>query len=208
MEQIPIIQSKVFFASVLAWSAIAVLTSGLVFICYFFRPTLNSIPMEFTKISFIRQGLMRYGEKHDGLFPAGESATEVFQQLINDHDAEPEDFWFKMPGKEVAMGTKLSPKNVCFDFTYGSGLKSPAWIPIVYPTGLVMDFKSGRAAKQTSFSDTGEFSIAFIGGFRKYSFRYLGFPISSISLTPVQHRSEETTLYHQLTPEGGIGQGM
>jgi hypothetical protein len=89
-----------------------------------------------------------YAHDHEGNYPSGKSSTEVFQALLDgDYATDPAIFYFRLPGKSAAaIGQKLKPENVCWDFTSGATIHSPVVLPLVFTTGYRVTYAPAAAA--------------------------------------------------------------
>ena len=162
-------------------------------------------PPHNTYIIGIEVALHKYAQKHKGLFPVGKSSTEIFQRLIDDGDATPRIFCLDLPGKQIALNNKLSSENVCYDFTEGATENSPAWLPIVIPTGYSINYKTGEAIRLPSYAITDDsINVVFPSSvitFPVTTYKFYFFKQSNINIMPNKPVEANVEQYHQLTPD-------
>jgi hypothetical protein len=91
----------------------------------------------------IADALNRYA-KQNGKYPDGNSSTEVFQKLLDDHFLrDPSVFYVPFPGKtKAASGQPLKPENVSRDFTSCpvQGLNDFSTFPLVFFTSCKVNY--------------------------------------------------------------------
>jgi hypothetical protein len=127
-----------------------------------------------------------YADAHNGVYPTGNSSTEVFQKLVDENHMKPTGksleevlhnvvgsdsvtdpaiFCLAMAGKSPATSTRLRPENVCFDVTIPLGKSSPDEMPAVFVTGYKISYVSGGTATPlTSSRDRYWTSVCYNGG--------------------------------------------
>jgi hypothetical protein len=184
------------------------------------------IPDSITHIALIREGLLKFAEKHHGQFPEGNTSLGVFQKLVDDGDLKSGWFYFPMPGKVMAISDKLLPENVCFDFTKGVNANSPDWVPLVFSTGYSVDYETGKTirtsrkysvdhltAKAIKYSpsapDDEPLAVAYtydVRFFLAISYHYFFFrtEATSFNIMPGKPTDADVSQYQQLTPEGHL----
>ena len=159
-----------------------------------------------TNVMFIRFSLLAYAQKHGGAFPAGNSSTEIFQKLIDDHDLKANYVYFDLPGKTQYLEGALNPNNVCYDFTQGTDSTSPDWVPIVLPTGFQIDYASGEAkVLESNGVRDNVFNAGYVDDIRTWRLNLLPMlPIKKqqIYIMPGKPTSPDVARYRQLTPSG------
>lgn len=95
--------------------------------------------------------MFQYANDNSGNYPDGNSATEVFQKLLDGgYISDPTIFFIPGFGKsEPVRGQKLKPENVCFDVTSGLTQNSPKELPVVFLTGFKVVYTPGSDALPT-----------------------------------------------------------
>ncbi len=101
----------------------------------------------FDKGHYLFQCLNSYTADHDGQYPKGNSSTEIFQVLLDEHYVDNASrFYVQMKGKWRSEAGKLKPENVCWDVTWCGGKTLPEHTPSVFLTGFrIEDSPEGRA---------------------------------------------------------------
>jgi len=96
----------------------------------------------------IGQCMFPYSTDHNGVYPDGNSSTEVFQKLIDGgYVTDPAIFYVPLPGKvKGVVGQKLKPENVCWDVTSGVDSRSSDLVPLVFLTGYRINYAAGGSA--------------------------------------------------------------
>jgi len=98
----------------------------------------------------IGECLYQYSVDHNGHYPEGKTATEVFQQLIDQkYVTDPELFYvgyIRIPGKMRPQGLRLKAENVCFDVTCCVDGSSSDELPVVFLTGFKIYYKANAPA--------------------------------------------------------------
>jgi len=170
-----------------------------------FLPWKVSIPDSIGGTFAIKNALVGYAAKHHGFYPYGKNSTEIFQQLIDDHDISSARLYFKFPNKTGAISDKITSENVCFDFTAGTNSKSPSWVPIVFPTG----YKTGEAIRLKG-NGNGEnvFCVGYSNGSHVWpavTYKWYLLPIlkDRINIMPNKPPYADVGLYRQLNPKEG-----
>ncbi len=97
----------------------------------------------------ISLALMQYSIDNNA-YPDGKTSTEIFQKLVDGKYAQPEIFYFAMPGKTKPTSNTLTPENVCFDVTSGAGTDSSDDVPLVFSTGYTLSYAAGESATPVS----------------------------------------------------------
>lgn len=174
-----------------------------------------------------------YADAHHGVYPTGNSSTEVFQKLIDEnhmkptgksleevvHDViegnsvmDPAIFCLAMPGKTPATSTELRPENVCFDVTVPLGKGSPDELPAVFITGYKVTYvPSGTASPLPTSRDRYWTSVCYNGGSAYAVTKGLEGPNrpsiqpngTVVNFVPATFSSTGKT-YEQLTPDGPL----
>jgi len=188
--------------------ALTLIPIGSTLIYLALQPINKGLPTSATNIMFIRFALLEYAQKHKGLFPGGKSSTDVFEQLIEDHDLEAHFVYFDLPGKREFVGGALSPANVCYDFTQGTNLKSPEWIPIIIPTGFRINYATGEASIIASNAIKNDFiNVGYIANIRSWNLNlapFISIRKHQIFIMPGKPVTEDASQYQQLTPDGNL----
>jgi hypothetical protein len=96
----------------------------------------------------IGQVMFTYATNHNGVYPDGNSSTEVFQKLIDEnYVSDPGIFFVPLPGKvKLVTGQKLKPENVCWDVTSGVDSNAPDGLPLIFMTGYKVTYAPGGSA--------------------------------------------------------------
>jgi hypothetical protein len=95
--------------------------------------------------------LEQYAKDHQGKYPEGQSSTEVFQHLIDEHYLDDPSILCSayaagLPGKVPLSGSRLKPENVCWDITCCVDSSAPASLPVVFSTGYKITYQPGTRA--------------------------------------------------------------
>ncbi len=169
-----------------------------------------SIPDSYADLVLLRIGLEMYADKHHGLFPNGNSSTEVFQKLIDDEDLASRCVFFDLNGKSLPTTNKISPNNVCFDFTEGTDPKSPSWVPVLIPTGYLINYKTGQAIKlKTNSIVQNKIWISYATKYQNfptiiYYFHFFPYHWDHVNIMLDKPSDADTSQYRQLTPDGSL----
>lgn len=104
----------------------------------------------------IELAMFAYATDHNGVYPDGQTSTEVFQKLIDEkYVADSALFYIGgMQGKTKATSTKLTADNVCFDVTSGVAADSPQDVPVVFSTGYTVTYAANSKATPDPGSQT------------------------------------------------------
>ena len=92
--------------------------------------------------------MFSYANDNNGVYPDGNSSTEVFQKLMDGgYVTDPALFYLPLAGKEKAVaGQKLKPENVCWDVTSGVDSNAPDGLPLIFMTGYKVTYAPGASA--------------------------------------------------------------
>jgi hypothetical protein len=157
----------------------------------------------------IAQCLFSYSTDHGGLYPDGNSSTDIFQKLINEnYVTDPAIFYMPLPGKiKPVAGQKLKPENVCYDVTSGVDSNAPDGLPLVFITGYKVTYAPGGAA--VPLAKPYPLGIAAFYKGNSATFPRMGNvenPDGSIpNFVPLNFKPGGKT-YRQLTPDGPLPQ--
>jgi hypothetical protein len=174
-----------------------------------------------------------YADAHNGVYPTGNSSTEIFQKLVDENHMKPTGkslqevvhtvieggsvtdpgiFCLAMSGKTPATSTQLRPENVCFDVTLPLGRSAPDETPAVFvtgykvsyvPGGMAIPFSTSRDRYWTSVCYNGGMAYALMKGHDLPDWPSIQPDGAVINFVPTKFNSNGKK-FEQLTPEGPI----
>lgn len=165
------------------------------------------------KATAIGNALLAYSRAHYGKYPTGNSATEIFQQLLDaGYINDPTVFWLDLPDKKKPDSNILKPNNVCWDITipFEQTLVAKADRPMVFTTGYKIDYLDGKAvwSPKPSWWPRAVFVFCYTDGTYVWSQHDFLYPINKDMVADFGASSlEKHSLVQelqQLTPEGSL----
>ncbi len=162
----------------------------------------ESLPMQ--KGHDIAVAMVKFAEDHHGKFPAGNSSTEIFQQLLDGgYVRHAEIYYLDLKGKLKPHGSKLQPENVGWDVTDSIVANDPDGLPLVFTTGYKINYAAGGKAHplgEQAFDGIFIFYKSHFGHYQSGVVSGVAQDIPIIDSTvPLQGKT-----YRQLTPDGPL----
>ncbi len=158
----------------------------------------------------INQTMFAYASDHGGVYPIGNSSTEVFQRLIDEKYVTDPGLFFQeslnIPGKIKATSNVLKPENVCWDVTIPVDATSPDALPLVFLTGYKVNYVPDGSAVPL-FSTNGKrlpgIAVCYHGNNSAF-IRSDGKSDGVVTNFIFQKFDPADKKYQQLTPDGPV----